>query len=171
MDQPTPHVDWEGGQVRLLTEPVPWPRSGRPRRAGISSFGISGTNAHLILEQAPEPEPAAEPGDTPGTDPELALPWLISARTEAALAGQGRQLADWAGSHPGTDPADVAWTLAATRAAFAQRAAVLGSHPEALAALAGGGEHPALVRGTRLRNGRWRSCCRARAASSPRWAP
>ena len=152
VDEPTPHVNWEAGQVRLLTEAVPWPETGRPRRAGISSFGISGTNAHLILEQAPEPEPAAEPGDTPGTEPELALPWLISARPQTALTAQGRQLSAWMSEHPDTDPADVAWTLATGRAALTCRAAVLADDPDArdaaLAALAGGGEHPALVRGT-----------------------
>ena len=156
VDEPTPHVDWEAGQVRLLTEPVPWPETGHPRRAGVSSFGISGTNAHLILEQAPEPEPAAEPGETPGTEPELTLPWLVSARTEAALAGQGRQLAAWAGEHPGTDPADVAWTLAAGRAMLTRRAAVTATDPAgrdaALTALAEGAEHPALVRGTATGN-------------------
>ena len=53
--EPSPHVDWQGGPVRLLTRAVPWPGGGRPRRAGVSAFGISGTNAHVVLEEAPAP--------------------------------------------------------------------------------------------------------------------
>src|SRR5205085_6356358 len=79
-NQPSPHVDWSAGNVRLLAEPVDWAANGRPRRAGISAFGVSGTNAHVIMEEAP-PESA----DTADGDrlPLLtgAAPWLVSART------------------------------------------------------------------------------------------
>ncbi|MET7914215.1 ketoacyl-synthetase C-terminal extension domain-containing protein, partial [Streptomyces avermitilis] len=53
IDEPSPHIDWSSGAVRLLTAPVPWQQNGRPRRAGVSAFGVSGTNAHVIIEQAP----------------------------------------------------------------------------------------------------------------------
>ncbi|GAA3354704.1 hypothetical protein GCM10017744_014000 [Streptomyces antimycoticus] len=96
VDQPTPHVAWDTGAVRLLTESVDWPRGERPRRAAVSSFGISGTNAHLLLEQPPADEPSA-PDRTPGpTTPDTApqvgrvVPWVVSARTDQALRDQAR---------------------------------------------------------------------------------
>ena len=98
VDEPSPHVDWSAGAVRLLTEAVPWPRGDRPRRAGVSSFGISGTNAHVILEEAP-----AEPASRSRRPGGLAVPvlgpgavaWVVSGRTAGGLAGQAGRLAEW----------------------------------------------------------------------------
>ncbi|MEV7030926.1 type I polyketide synthase [Streptomyces sp. NPDC093272] len=130
---PSPHVDWEAGEVSLLTEARPWPRTGRPRRAAVSSFGVSGTNAHIVVEQAPAEAPARPPARTP-----LPLPVVLSARTEAAVRAQAARLLTHLGDHPDTEPAALAHALLTTRAAHAHRAAVLaGPHP-ALAALAAG---------------------------------
>ncbi|MDX3854926.1 type I polyketide synthase, partial [Streptomyces sp. AK02-01A] len=130
VDRPTPHVDWSSGAVSLLTEPVPWPRSAdRPRRAGVSSFGISGTNAHVILEQAPEdaPEDArpAPAATAPAARTPL-LPWVLSAKTPAALSGQaGRLLERLAAEPAAADSADIAFSLATSRTRFDHRAVVL----------------------------------------------
>ncbi|MEU1784269.1 beta-ketoacyl synthase N-terminal-like domain-containing protein [Streptomyces abikoensis] len=121
VDTPTRHVDWSQGQVRLLTEAVPWPETGAPRRAAVSGFGVSGTNGHVVLEQAPEPAVADEPG---AERPSL-VPWVLSGRTEAALRDQARRLADHLTRHPHLDPLDIAYSLATTRSAFGHRAAVL----------------------------------------------
>ncbi|MYS28894.1 hypothetical protein GTW38_18545, partial [Streptomyces sp. SID7804] len=76
-DRPSGHVDWESGAVALLQEHTPWPETGRPRRAAVSSFGISGTNAHLVLEQ-PAPLPAPRPASTDGAGTPAVLPWVLS---------------------------------------------------------------------------------------------
>ena len=140
----SPHVDWSAGEIELLTEPRSWVPDDRPRRAGVSAFGISGTNAHVILEEAPageNPEPADEPGTDTATEgsavPVLsAAPpvWLLSARSATGLAAQARRLADFATADPELDPADVGWSLAVSRAALEHRAAVIGADRDDLVA-------------------------------------
>ncbi|MFD8387534.1 SDR family NAD(P)-dependent oxidoreductase, partial [Streptomyces sp. NPDC059679] len=92
VDTPSTHVDWSAGAVELLTESAEWPETGRPRRGGVSAFGVSGTNVHAILEQAPQPaEPI--PGDQDGSAvAPAALPWVVSAKTAEALRGQAAGL-------------------------------------------------------------------------------
>ncbi|MCO1582773.1 SDR family NAD(P)-dependent oxidoreductase, partial [Crossiella sp. SN42] len=111
---PSSHVDWDGS-IALLTESQPW-EVDRPRRAGISSFGISGTNTHLILEQGPDPEPVPAGEGEP-------IPLLLSARSEAALHAQAEQVRALLAA--GADRAAVAHALATTRTAFEHRAAGL----------------------------------------------
>ncbi|MDQ0982718.1 acyl transferase domain-containing protein/D-arabinose 1-dehydrogenase-like Zn-dependent alcohol dehydrogenase/acyl carrier protein, partial [Streptomyces sp. V2I9] len=157
--EPTHHVDWEGSGVRLLTAPVPWADAGRPRRAAVSSFGMSGTNAHTVLEQAlPEPAPAPDPAPEPSatrTGPEAALPWLLSARTPTALREQARRLAARLDAEPGLAGHDVAHSLATTRSRFEHRAVLLGpDHHAQLTAFAEGTPTPGLVTGTAGRTGR-----------------
>ena len=154
--RPTSRVDWDSGAVALLTESVVWPESGRPRRAAVSSFGISGTNAHLILEQAPA-EPPEEVGAGPGTGPR-AVPWVLSARTERALRDGAARLREHIESEPDQDPLDIAVTLATARTAFEHRAAITAAEPkrfaEALAALAEGRPSAGLVREKAVTDGR-----------------
>ncbi|SFW88501.1 Acyl transferase domain-containing protein [Amycolatopsis australiensis] len=142
VDAPSSHVDWSAGAVELLTEPRPWPETGEPRRAGVSSFGVSGTNAHVLLEQAPEAE-AAQPA---GAEPAV-VPWVLSAKTAAALRAQAGNLAAWLGDHPGAARADIGFSLATTRAALETRAVVVGADPAGLAALADGEDAPGVVTG------------------------
>ncbi|WP_308404002.1 type I polyketide synthase [Streptomyces rhizosphaericus] len=124
--EPTPHVDWTAGAVELLTEAREWPAGERVRRAGVSAFGISGTNAHLILEEppaAPATEPATEPEPSVRTD---VVPWVLSARGEVALRAQAERLRSYVAARPELDPVDVGYSLALTRSAFGHRAAVVG---------------------------------------------
>ncbi|MEU3953929.1 type I polyketide synthase, partial [Streptomyces achromogenes] len=135
-EQPSTKVDWAQGDIRLLTENRPWTDPGRPRRAAVSSFGASGTNAHTILEEAPAEEAggageAGGPGEAePRTAPPL-VPWVVSGRTERALREQAARLAAAVGE---LDPVDVAHSLAATRTAHPYRAVVLGAGRDALLA-------------------------------------
>ncbi|MFJ8630374.1 SDR family NAD(P)-dependent oxidoreductase [Streptomyces sp. NPDC093568] len=125
-DQPSSHVDWESGAVRLLTEERAWPQGERPRRAGVSSFGISGTNAHVVIEEAPAARPA------PATRAERGLPtvpWPVTARSAAALRAQLARLAT-----VDADPLDTGLSLARTRATLEHRAVLLGPDLDALRA-------------------------------------
>ncbi len=123
VEEPTPHVAWDTGNMRLLTEPVAWPDTGRPRRAGISAFGASGTNAHLIIEQFAETT-AEEAAPTDPTEPTV---WLLSGKTDTALRSQARRLADHITAHPELRPADVGRALATTRTMLDHRAALVGT--------------------------------------------
>src|SRR5262249_35250915 len=102
----------------------------RPRRAAVSSFGLSGTNAHLIVEQAPAAEPTAPSEPDPATHAELAL--VVSAKTEAALFAQAARLCEHLKAHADLALADVAYSLAATRTHFEHRAAIVGHDRAAL---------------------------------------
>ncbi|MFG2556028.1 type I polyketide synthase [Streptomyces sp. NPDC048581] len=81
LSERTPAVDWSAGSARLPRETTDWPATGRPRRAAVSSFGIGGSNAHVVLEQAP---PTNAPADELGSAPHV-VPWVISARSANAL--------------------------------------------------------------------------------------
>ncbi|CDR09746.1 type I polyketide synthase [Streptomyces iranensis] len=161
VDEPSPTVDWTAGEVSLLTEARPWDETGRPRRAGISAFGVSGTNAHTILEQAPDQEEAQEDSPEPDGDATPAanaapvttnvLPWLLSARNAAALRDNARHLASRLDREPALGTADVGHSLATGRAALERRAVLVGEDRAGLAAgleaLARGESAPGLIEG------------------------
>ncbi|AXO35336.1 malonyl CoA-acyl carrier protein transacylase [Micromonospora sp. B006] len=130
VDEPSPHVDWSAGAVSLLREPRPWPRATRPMRAGVSSFGVSGTNAHVIVEAAP---PAPQPATDAVTGPDP-LPWVVSARSAAALGAQADRLRSWLAEHPDAAPAAVGRALATGRSVLEHRAVLLGADRDELLA-------------------------------------
>ncbi|MEH0551771.1 SDR family NAD(P)-dependent oxidoreductase [Streptomyces sp. B21-101] len=140
VDAPSSHVDWSAGDVRLLTEQQPWPRTGRPRVAGVSAFGVSGTNAHVILEQAPMVDPQADSA-LAASHPAPAV-WPLSGRTEEALRSQARSLATFADRRSDIAPGRAGLCLATARTHFEHRAVVVTEDAtglvEALNALARG---------------------------------
>ncbi|MEU6085172.1 type I polyketide synthase, partial [Streptomyces sp. NPDC047108] len=181
-DEPSQHIDWTAADLRLLTSEQPWPRNGdRPRRAAVSSFGISGTNAHMIVEEAPVPEPQgpqepAEQGEPfaaqDGTQTQAAsmngagrpptgehpLPWVVSARSRAALGEQAARLLGHLDDEPAADPARVGRALVTTRSSFDHRAVIIGRTLDelraGLTALAAGESHAHTVTGTVRAGGR-----------------
>ncbi|TVL91531.1 hypothetical protein CD790_16420 [Streptomyces sp. SAJ15] len=130
VDEPTPHVDWSVGGVELLTEERVWPETGRPRRSAVSSFGVSGTNAHVVLEEAPEREAATESPGSVGVSG--VVPWVVSARSAEALRAQAERLREAVVGHPEWRPADVGWSLATGRSPLEHRAVVVGADRETL---------------------------------------
>ncbi|MEV4113179.1 type I polyketide synthase, partial [Nonomuraea sp. NPDC049695] len=172
VDAPSGEVDWSAGAVELLTESRPWTRNGHPRRAGVSAFGVSGTNAHVILEEAPDeaasiieqapdeavPAESSHPDRTaasPAASP--VMPVVVSAKSEAALRAQADRLAGFLAER-GADAemADVASALT-RRAALAHRAALVADDRDGLlAALRGlaAGEPPPGVTVEAARSGR-----------------
>ncbi|UKD51731.1 acyltransferase domain-containing protein [Amycolatopsis sp. FU40] len=133
-----------------------WPRSDRPRRAAVSSFGLSGANVHVVVEEVPA---ATKPRAASEDDTLLyPLPWLVSARTEPALRAQAERLRAWLAAEPGTSPADVGFSLATTRAAHEHRAVIVGGDRDelvdGLTALARGEADLGLIQGTATGAGR-----------------
>ncbi|MFE7563016.1 beta-ketoacyl synthase N-terminal-like domain-containing protein [Kitasatospora sp. NPDC057500] len=132
-EEPTPQVDWSAGAVSLLTEAMPWPGTGRPMRAGVSAFGISGTNAHVVLEEAPAAapsEPATDDGGPAAHAP--VLPFVVSARDGDALRARAVQLRDLVRERPALDLGAFARSLTATRSLLDTRAAVVAADREEL---------------------------------------
>ncbi|MFE9425684.1 SDR family NAD(P)-dependent oxidoreductase [Kitasatospora sp. NPDC006697] len=154
VDEPTPKVDWADGAVSLLTEPADWAPGEQPRRAAVSSFGVSGTNAHLILEEAPlaEPEPEPEPVEASRLP---VVPLVLSGRGEAGLRGQAARLAEFLAEAPeGVGLTRLGRALATTRTGHSSRAVLLAAdRAAALAGLRGlAADQPmaGLLRGTAL---------------------
>ncbi|MBD3934972.1 type I polyketide synthase, partial [Streptomyces chumphonensis] len=153
VDAPSPHVEWDSGAVELLAEAREWPASGRPRRAAVSSFGVSGTNAHVILEEAPAEEPeSVEEGD-PGVAPSV-VPVPISARSEAALREQADRVRALLTARPELSLVDVGFSAALSRAHLEHRAAVVAADRDellaGLASLSAGEPADSVVEGRQL---------------------
>ncbi|MDT5215728.1 MAG: hypothetical protein QOK18_3967, partial [Mycobacterium sp.] len=146
-DNPSPHIPWDRLAVEVLKETVPWERNDRPRIAGVSSFGFAGTNAHVLLEEAPvaPPRTVEQPADSRFS----VLP--LSARTPAALGEVADQYRSWLSAHPEATLADVCFTAGAGRAHLEHRAALVVNSRESAIELLGAlaDDRPALglVRG------------------------
>ncbi|MGH3554369.1 MAG: type I polyketide synthase, partial [Mycobacterium sp.] len=150
---PSPHIPWDRLAVQVVQEATAWERDGRPRIAGVSSFGFAGTNAHVIISEAPadvgQVAVARGPVEAPGDRRFSILP--LSARTPDALVQIADQYRSWLSAHPEAALADVCFTAGAGRAHFEHRAALVvnskESASELLGALADDRPAPGLVRG------------------------
>ena len=148
LDSLTPKVDWSSGTIEVVGRARPWPdQADRPRRAGVSAFGISGTNAHVILEQAPAEFAIVESASKPPS----VMPWVLSAKSASALAEQAARLQRFVKQRTDVDPNDVAYSLVATRASFDHRAVAVGADRDellsGLTAIASGAPAPNVATG------------------------
>jgi acyl transferase domain-containing protein/NADPH:quinone reductase-like Zn-dependent oxidoreductase/acyl carrier protein len=148
-ENPSPHIPWDSLPVRVVDKPIAWQSNGKPRRAGTSSFGFSGTNAHVLIEEAPIP--AGDEEQEPATAVESVGVLPLSARSAEALVALAQRYGSWLEAHPQVDIADVCFTAGAGRSHFEHRAAlVVDSVPGARELLAGLAENrlgPGAVRG------------------------
>ncbi|MYW31066.1 type I polyketide synthase, partial [Streptomyces sp. SID2119] len=158
-ENPTSHIDWDTGTLELLTQGREWPETDHPRRAAVSSFGISGTNAHVILEQAPAvKETAGRSAGEARPESGTTVPWLFSAKSADALRGQADRLRQFVTANPGLPASDLGFSLATGRIRHEHRAAVVGADREellrGLAALTAGEDAAGVVRDEGGRRGR-----------------
>ncbi len=149
-ERPNPHIPLDKLGLRVQTETGPWPEPDRPLIAGVSSFGMGGTNCHLVLAEPPALR-SAPPDPQPGADiASRPVPWALSGRSREALRDQARRLLDQLREHPARD-LDIGLSLATTRTAFDRRAVLLSTDragfERGLAALAAGQPAPGLVEG------------------------
>ena len=182
VDEPSPEIDWSSGTVALLRDELPWPRGGKPRRVAVSSFGFTGTNAHIILEEAPLAEessasPVEPAGEAVGERlidldngqhcisgrPHAgllceagALPWVLSGRGESGLYAQAGRLLERVERDHDLQTLDVAFSLT-RRSRLENRAVIVGDDPNrlnaGLRALAGGDSAIGMVRGAATSHG------------------
>lgn len=124
---PSPQIDWRGARLQMAREALPWKRGPRARLAGVSAFGLSGTNAHLIIEEPPVVLPRTESMDR---KTELVV---LSAQSEQALRGVASRLETMLREDPVTPLSDVAFSLATTRTHHDARLAIVAPSTDALA--------------------------------------
>jgi acyl transferase domain-containing protein len=151
-----PDADLKGLGLQVNAALESWSPVDHPRRAGVSSFGMGGTNAHLIVEQPPVRQDVRRP-ETPASAAEV-LPWVLSARSEEALANQAQRLSAYLADRADVNPLDMAWSLVSTRTAFEHRAVLVGGDRVALTrglvALAAGESAPNIAVGRAISSGK-----------------
>ena len=127
LTRPTPHISWDNTPLRLVTEATRWPHGARPRLAATSGFGLSGVNAHVIVQEAPLVEAITSSWERP-------LHMLtLSAQSEQSLTQLASRFADFLTQNPGVPLADVCFTANTGRAHFAKRLAVCAADTKELA--------------------------------------